>query len=205
MRDATLRKQKDRLLAPWIGAWSATIHPNHISVLALIVGLLAAWATWQQWYWVALALWIGNRVLDGLDGLIARVHHKQSDFGGYLDLLLDFVVYLAIPVAFVASLPTTLNFWAAIALTSSYVLNLLSWSALSAILEKRHLVSGERLTAISMPAGLIEGAETIAFYTVFFLLPSSIGLLFMIMAALVSLTAAQRVWWAWRHLEHNLP
>ncbi|HRW50460.1 MAG: CDP-alcohol phosphatidyltransferase family protein [Caldilinea sp.] len=203
MRDAALRKQKDRLMAPLAGGWAAAIHPNHISVLALVVGLLAAWATWQQWYWAALVLWIGNRVLDGLDGVIARVHHKQSDFGGYLDLILDFVVYLAIPIAFVAAMPTTLNLWAAIALISSFVLNLLSWSTLSAILEKRHLVAGERLTAISMPPGLIEGAETIAFYTLFFLLPGYVGPLFMVMAALVVITAAQRVWWAWRHLEHG--
>ncbi len=201
MRDAILRKQKDRLLAPLAGAWSSTIHPNYISMLALIVGLLAAWATWQQLYWAALALWIGNRVLDGLDGVIARVHHKQSDFGGYLDLILDFVVYLAIPIAFVAAVPTTANLWAAIALIAAYVLNLLSWSTLAAILEKRQLVAEKRLTTIAMPPGLIEGAETIGFYTLFFLLPGCVGTLFVVMAAMVVITATQRVWWAWRHLE----
>lgn len=202
MRDAVLRKQKDRLLAPLAGDWAATIHPNAISVLALGIGLLAAWATWQQWYGWALMLWIGNRVLDGLDGVVARVHHKQSDFGGYLDLILDFIVYLAVPIAFVAAVPSTLNLWAAIALIASFVLNLLSWSTLSAILEKRHAAADDRLTTISMPAGLIEGAETIAFYTLFFLLPTYAGWLFLVMAALVIVTAAQRVLWAWRYLEH---
>ena len=203
MRDAALRKDKDRLLQPIAKRWFAHVHPNWISAVALGFGLACALAAWQQLYIVAILLWAVNRVLDGLDGIVAREHDKQSDFGGYLDLILDFVVYLAIPIAFVAAVPSTLNLWAAIALIASYVLNLLSWSTLSAILEKRHLVAGERLTAITIPAGLIEGAETIAFYTLFFLLPGYVGPLFVLMAALVVLTAAQRVWWAWRHLEHG--
>ena len=108
-----------------------------------------------------------NRVLDGLDGVIARVHDKQSDFGGYLDLLLDFVVYLAVPLAFVGVTPTPVNLWAGIALLSAYVINLLSWSTLSALLEKRRLQSADRLTSVEMPPGLIEGAETILFYVSF--------------------------------------
>lgn len=201
MRDSALRRQKDRLLTPLAGQWASTIHPNHISWAALAFGLLAALATWQQWYGWALALWIANRVLDGLDGVVARVHHKQSDFGGYLDLILDFVVYLAIPIAFVAALPTASNLWALTALLSSYVVNLLSWSVLTAILEKRRTESSNRITTIAMPSGLVEGAETIAFYSLFFLLPAYIGPLFSLMALLVFLTAAQRIWWAYRNIK----
>jgi hypothetical protein len=60
--------------------------------------------------------------------------------------------------------------------------------------------SANRLTSIEMPAGLIEGAETIAFYTLFYLLPSYVGYLFVIFGALVLFTAGQRVWWAARNL-----
>lgn len=201
MRDYALRKQKDRLLTPLAESWLALVHPNVISWIALVFGLAAAWAVWQQWYSLALVLWIINRVLDGLDGLVARIHHKQSDFGGYLDLLLDFIVYLAIPLAFVAAAPVSLNLWALAALLSSFVLNLLSWSVLSAILEKRLAGSPGRMTSITMPPGLIEGAETIVFYSLFFLLPAYIGPLFMLMAVLVFATAIQRVWWAHRTLK----
>jgi hypothetical protein len=51
-----------------------------------------------------------------------------------------------------------------------------------------------------MPPGLIEGAETIAFYTLFFLLPGYTAWLFCVMALLVFFTAGQRIWWAWRHV-----
>ncbi len=201
MQDAFLRRQKDRLLAPMAGAAFAGIHPNLVSVIALFVGLGSVAAILAQLYWVGLVLWALNRILDGLDGLIARLHHKQSDFGGYLDLFLDFIIYLTVPLAFAAALPTTANLWACIALLASYVLNTISWTTLATLLEKRHRQTVTRLTSMEMPTGLVEGAETIAFYTLFYLLPGQLALLFSMMALLVFFTAAQRIWWAYQVLD----
>ena len=203
MRDAVLRQQKDRLLEPLAGPWFASIHPNWISLVALIFGLGAAVAVWQQVWGLGLLLWLLNRMLDGLDGVVARVHHKQSDFGGYLDLLLDFVVYLAVPLAFVAAQPDVLNFWAGLALLASFVLNAVSWTTLAAVLEKRRQATSGRLTTVEMPGGLIEGAETVLFYALFFLFPAYTAWLFLAMAVLVLVTVSQRLWWAYRHLAHT--
>lgn len=200
MRDMALRDQKDRLLTPLVVRFAASIHPNLVSVVALGVGLASVGAVLAGAPGWGLALWAGNRVLDGLDGLVARVHDKQSDFGGYLDLLLDFVIYLAVPLAFMVATPTRLNLWAGVTLLSSYVLNILSWSVLSAILEKRQQKSVGRITAVEMPTGLIEGAETILFYSLFFLLPAYVGWLMLLMGILVFFTAGQRVVWAYRTL-----
>lgn len=200
MRDVALRAHKDRLLTPLVMRLGRRVHPNTVSGIALGVGLLAAAATIQQAYWLGLALWAFNRILDGLDGLVARLFAKQSDFGGYLDLLLDFIVYLAIPLAFIYANPTPFNLWAGLALISVYVLNILSWTVLSAILEKQQRQRDGRLTTVEMPSGLIEGAETIFFYSLFFILPAEVGWLFALMALLVLVTAAQRVRWAHRHL-----
>ncbi len=200
MRDALLRQQKDQLLRPVAKQIFPAIHPNVVSLVAMVVGVLAAGAIWQGAYGAGLALWLLNRVLDGMDGLIARVHNKQSDFGGYLDLLLDFVVYLAIPLAFVAAAPTVFNFWALAALLAAYVLNTVSWAVLSSLIEKRSAASSGRLTSVEMPTGLIEGAETIIFYTLFCLLPGYVAYLFGAMALLVLVTVGQRLVWAWRNL-----
>jgi len=200
MQDMALRKRKDGLMTPLAREFFATIHPNYLSVAALVVGLTSAAAIAGQQLGLGFALWILNRGLDGLDGAVARAHNKQSDFGAYLDLLLDFVIYLAIPLAFIRIAPTGLNMWAALVLLSAYVLNLLSWTTLSTLLEKRRMGSPGRLTGVEMPAGLIEGAETILFYSLFFLLPAHIGLLFGVLALLVFITAGQRVIWAYRHL-----
>ncbi len=199
MRDLALREQKDRLMAPVAAALGA-VHPNWVSVAALAVGLTSAAAVAGQAYTAGLALWALNRILDGLDGVVARTHGKQSDFGGYLDLLLDFIVYLAIPLAFVAAQPAEASFWAALLLLSSYVINLLSWTVLSTVLEKRAAGAAGRLTSVEMPSGLIEGAETIVFYSLFFLLPAYTAVLFTVMALLVFFTAAQRVAWAYNNI-----
>ena len=200
MRDAALRAKKDEYMVPLAQSFFATVHPNVVSLMAMGVGLLAAAAVIQERYWLGLLLWLLNRILDGLDGVIARVHGKQSDFGGYLDLLFDFVIYLVIPIAFLSAAPTVFNLWAGIALISVYVLNIISWTVLGALLEKRHMQSPSRLTSMEMPTGLIEGAETIAVYTLFFFFPAYIGYIFFIFAALVLVTAGQRVLWAARTL-----
>jgi len=187
-------------MTPMVHYMSTSIHPNVISIIALGVGLLAVGAIMVEAYLLGLVLWLLNRILDGLDGVVARVHHKQSDFGGYLDLLLDFIVYLAVPIAFIYAMPTAANLWAGIALLSVYVINLLSWTTLSALLEKRQLQTHKRLTSLEMPTGLIEGAETIAFYGLFCLLPNYVAYLFLVMSVLVLYTAGQRVWWAYKKL-----
>lgn len=111
MRDSILREQKDKYMLPVAEQLFSAIHPNVVSFVALGVGLLCAAATINGAFGLGLLLWLLNRVLDGLDGLVARVHHKQSDFGGYLDLLLDFIVYLAVPIALIYALPTSENLW----------------------------------------------------------------------------------------------
>ena len=201
MQDAYLRRQKDRLLTPMAGQLFAAIHPNTVSIVALLIGLGSVGAIMVEYYWVALLLWVVNRIMDGLDGVIARVHHKQSDFGGFLDLYLDFVIYLTVPLAFIWAMPTTANLWAGLALIGSYVMNSISWTTLAALLEKRQRQTTNRLTSMEMPTGLIEGAETMVFYTLFYFFPTQIALLFAIMAVLVYFTAAQRVWWAYKNLQ----
>lgn len=200
MQDAFLRRQKDRLLKPMAGAAFASVHPNTVSVIAMLVGLGSVVAILLQLYWVGLTLWAINRILDGFDGVVARVYEKQSDFGGYLDLVLDFVIYLAVPIAFMVALPSERNLWTGIALLASYVMNSISWTTLSALLEKRQRQTTDRLTSMEMPTGLIEGAETIIFYTLFYCIPEQVAWLFGMMAVLVFYTAGQRLWWAYYHL-----
>ncbi|MCL4836020.1 MAG: CDP-alcohol phosphatidyltransferase family protein [Caldilineaceae bacterium] len=201
MKDGVLRAQKDRLLEPLARIVGSSLSPNLISILALLPGLLSAAAIVRGELGWGIAFWLLNRLLDGLDGVVARIHGTQSDFGGYLDLLLDYVIYLAIPIAFAWAAPTPAHTWTLIALLASYQINSLSWTLLSSLLEKRSLAGQNRLTSIEMPAGLIEGAETVVFYTLFFLLPGQIPRLFGLMAGLVIVTAGQRVWWAWGKLE----
>jgi len=200
--DILLRAIKDRFLEPLARRLGAGVAPNAVTVLAFVVGLGAAAAAWRQAYAVALALWAANRLLDGLDGTLARVHGRQTDFGGYLDILLDFAVYTAVPTGIALGRPTVPVLTACVALLGSFFVNAASWMYLAAVLERRGAgaaTRGER-TTVTMPPGLIAGAETVVLYTLFLALPGRAAGLFGLMAVLVYLTAAQRLLWAWRHL-----
>lgn len=202
MFDALLRALKDRLLAPLARRLGPGVAPNAVTALACLAGLACAAAAWRRAYGPALALWAANRVLDGLDGTLARVHGRQTDIGGYLDLLLDFVVYAAVPAGLALGRPTPAALTACVALLGAFYVNAASWMYLAAVLEARAAgaaARGER-TTVTMPPGLVAGAETVVFYALFLAFPGHAPGLFALMAALVGLTVGQRVWWARRHL-----
>lgn len=202
MFDVFLRAVKDRLFEPLARLLGPGVAPNAVTLLACLVGLACGAAAWRQAYGAALALWVVNRLLDGLDGTLARVHGRQTEFGGYLDILLDFVVYAAVPTGLALGRPTVATLAAGVALLGSFFVNAASWMYLSAVLERRAAgaeARGER-TTVTMPPGLIAGTETIVFYTSFLAFPARTPELFGVMAALVYLTVGQRVWWARRNV-----
>jgi len=203
MLDPILRTLKDRALDGVARALGERVSPNACSLLSLAAGLLSVLAAFRQVYLIALGLWLLNRILDGLDGSLARVHGRQTDFGGYLDILFDFIVYAAVPAAIVLGMPRDdVAYLTLIALLGSYYLNAASWMYLSAILERRGRgaeARGEQ-TTVTMPQGLIGGSETIIAYVIWLLVPGHIAVLMSVMAALVGVTIIQRVVWASRNL-----
>lgn len=202
MIDKALRVPKEALLSPLAQGPLRRLSPTTVTVLAAIAGLAAAVAASQSAYPAALGLWALNRVLDGLDGTLARATGRQSDAGAYLDIVLDTLVYAAVPAGLALAAGTPAAYLALALLLGSFYLNGATWMYLAALLEKRSAGAAARgeLTTVTMPAGLIEGAETVLFYTLFLLLPGAIVPLFALMAGLVLLTAAQRVTWALREL-----
>ena len=201
MFDDVLRVYKDRLLEPVarrLGPWCP---PTAVSLLALMAGLAAAWLAAQQRYGWAVVAWLANRVLDGLDGTVARAQGRASDFGGYIDILCDFIVYALVPIGLVAGAPTADGWRALAVLLASFYLNAVSWLYLSAVLERRgHEAGSGPVTTVAMPAGLVAGTETIVFYTAFLLFSSHLVPLFLIMAALVLVGVGMRLVWAGRQL-----
>jgi phosphatidylglycerophosphate synthase len=199
MFDSSLRRFKDQVGTP-LARRMSRVSPMYISILALLVGLLAAYTAYKHQYIWALALWLLNRILDGLDGLIARLHDTQSDFGGYVDILTDFVIYAALPIGLVVGSPSSERYLALAFLLGSFYVNTASWMYLAAILEKRAAHDPDTQTTIVMPAGIIGGFETIIAYGVFILFSTYITILFSIFATLVFITTVQRLIWAKRNL-----
>lgn len=203
MLDPLLRSAKDRLLRPLARAAGSRVSPNVVTLVTLLVGLGAAAALTARAYPWALGLWLLNRVMDGLDGTLARLHGRQSDLGGYLDILCDFVVYAALPLGLAAGIGFHGGAaFAAAVLVASFYVNAASWMYLAALLEKRAVGGASRgeQTSVVMPGGLVEGTETVIFFALFIVFPAAAVPLMLTMAAAMAVTVAQRLVWAVRHL-----
>ncbi|MCA9874220.1 MAG: CDP-alcohol phosphatidyltransferase family protein [Anaerolineales bacterium] len=201
MFDNQMRRLKDVVFAP-LGQVLGHIPPASFTLMALLLGLGTAVTLYFQLYLVAFLGWFFNRVFDALDGVVARQQGSQSDFGGYLDIVSDFVVYAVIPIGLVLGRPSATGFMLLAVLLACYYVNAASWIYLAAILEKRAIgaaLQGEQ-TAVTMPVGLIGGTETIVFYALFILFPGWYLWLFALLAALVVLTIFQRLVWAYRRI-----
>ncbi len=202
MLDEWFRLRKERWLAPAACALGRWFTPLALTLLALVAGLGSAVAASRAAWRLALALWLLNRLLDGLDGTVARVTQRQTDFGGYLDILLDFVVYAAMPIGIAVALDTRAVWLAAVVLLASWFVNAASWMYLAAVLERRGAGASARgeLTSVTMPSGLVAGTETVLFFVAFLLWPEQFVTLAWIMAAGVTVGIVQRLVWAARAL-----
>ena len=160
MFDAQIRPLIDRLLNP-IGKGLAArkVSANHITIIGMLFGLAAAVCVAFQLFDIAFWLILLNRTADGLDGTVARAS-MATDFGGYLDIVCDFVFYSSIPVAFAFAQPE--NALASAFLIFSFIGTASSFLAF-AILAEKHNISTEirGKKAFYYLGGLTEGAETI--------------------------------------------
>lgn len=206
MLDDKMRLYKDKMFIP-LARRLGHLSPNAITITAMLFGLAAAAFAARQMFLIAFGLWLVNRILDGLDGLMARLQDRQTDFGGYLDIVADFVVYAAVPIGILLGQPSVALGISLALLLGSFYVNAASWMYLAAILEKRNLgatVRGEP-TTVTMPAGLVGGTETILFFSTFLIFPGIVQWLFLAMAALTMVGVLQRVRWARVHLHPVSP
>mgnify|MGYP002634985988 FL=1 len=74
--------------------------------------------------------------MDGIDGAYARMTDQCSDFGGYLDICIDFTIYGLVPIGVTAGDPTN-EAWLALSLMEvSFFVNAAGLFMLSALIEK---------------------------------------------------------------------
>ncbi len=184
-----------------LGRWlvRAGVGANTLTVAGCALGLAAALAIALQAYLWGLGLLLASRLLDGLDGTVARLT-QPSDAGGFLDITLDFVFYAAIPLGFALADPAAHALPAAV-LLASFIGTGSSFLAFAALAEKR----GLRDTALPGKSfyflgGLTEATETIAVFAAMCLWPQHFAWLAYGFAALCALTTALRIGWGFARL-----
>lgn len=162
MLDGIARRLVDPILVRAARPLAARgVSPDAITLCGMAAGVAGALAVVLGEPQGGLGLFLAGRALDGLDGTVARMSGRKSDFGGYLDIVCDFVVYAAIPLAFAILDPAANALPAAVLLAAFYV-NGASFLGFAVLAERRGLVGAARgEKSLYFTAGLAEGTETI--------------------------------------------
>jgi phosphatidylglycerophosphate synthase len=195
MLDARLRK----LIDPPLDALGQRLAQRGVSADGITWGgFLVGCGAWgllalQSYGW-ALALILLNRLADGLDGAVAR-HARQTDLGGYLDIVLDFLFYSGVVFFFAVGRPE--QALPAAFLIFSFVGTGASFLAFAALAAKRGIATAARgAKSIYYLGGLTEGTETIALFMAVCLFPDYFAWLAWIFGTLCWLTTAGRIYQA---------
>lgn len=176
---------------------SVGISANALTFAGLAVGWVAAGAIAAQAFWTGAALILVSRLLDGLDGAVARAT-APTDRGGFLDISLDFLFYPAIPLAFAIADPSA-NALAAAVLLAAFVSTGTSFLAFATIAAKRGLTSVDYPEkSFYFLGGLTEATETLAFFIAMCVWPQHFAPLAMLFAAMCAVTIATRIYWGWQ-------
>jgi phosphatidylglycerophosphate synthase len=193
MLDGWARRKLDPMLGRIAGRLAgAGVSANSITVCACLVGLAAAAAISAGMPWLGLALLLLSRLGDGLDGAVAKLNGK-TDLGGYLDIVLDFVFYGAVPLGFALADPGS-NALAAAALLFAFYVNGSSFLAYAVMAEKRKMSTEARGSkSLFFTSGLAEATETILVFVLFCLFPAWFVPLAWAFAALTLYTALSRI------------
>ncbi|MBX9697077.1 MAG: CDP-alcohol phosphatidyltransferase family protein [Alphaproteobacteria bacterium] len=174
---------------------------NTMTGIGFFCGILAMAFISCKWYGTG-AVMIGlNRLFDGLDGAIAR-HKGLTDFGGFLDIVFDFIVYAGIVLAFGCADPQHLL--ASTFLIFSFIGPMVSFLAYAIIAAKRDLQSVKRgKKSFYYLGGLCEGTETAFFLILFCLFPHYFVALSLTFVLLCWITTIGRIYNAWTDFDKS--
>ena len=174
------------------------IAANAVTIAGLALGLIGAACVAFGHFATGLIFILLGRLLDGLDGAVAR-HSRKTDFGGYLDITCDFLMYGAVPLAFVLHDPA-LNGAAGAFLLASFYTNGASFLGYAILAERFDLeTSAQGVKSLYYSNGLLEGTETIVFFILLCLFPAAFAGMAWVFGTLCFVTAVLRVWGA-RHV-----
>lgn len=187
-------KQQQIRLAQQLIDWG--LSANQVTLMGFVLGMAALPLLAFEYYLLAIGAMLLNRLLDGLDGTMARLT-QVSDRGGFLDIVLDFLFYSAIPLGFALANPAE-NALAAAVLIYSFVGTGSSFLAFAIFAAKRQLSSSAYPhKSFYYLGGLTEATETLLVFTLMCLIPAWFSVLAYGFASLCLLSTALRIYTGW--------
>jgi len=173
------------------------LNANQLTLLGFLTGVFAAFLIAHEAYLAGAMAILASRLLDALDGAVARLT-RATDAGGFLDIALDFVFYASIPLAFAVSDPAR-NALPAAVLLAAFIGTGSSFLAFAVMAAKRGLSNlATPNKSFYFLGGLTEASETLICFMAMCAWPGLFIELAYGFAALCALTTATRIWWGWK-------
>lgn len=168
---------------------------NMMTLIGLLFGLMAILFIIFHQYSLAASFILCNRLADGLDGAIAR-QSQLTDFGGFLDIVCDFIIYSGVVFAFGLIHPENLLY--ASFLIFSFIGPITSFLAYAIIASKRQITSQKRgKKSFYYLGGMCEGTETAAVLILFCLIPQHFNTICIVFGIMCWITTLGRIYNAW--------
>ena len=166
------------------------IRANWITFLGLVFAFLLLLALSFGYFYLCIFFVLMNRICDGLDGCLARLE-GPSNFGGFIDIVFDFVFYSFVPLGF--AIYAESNYFACVVLLTAFYINGGTFLGFASIASKNCKSIDFGKKSIYYSDGLIEGTETVIFFSLFCLFPDYFNLIAYIFAGLTLITAGNRI------------
>ncbi len=163
-----------------------------LTAIGLAFAVLCFIALALAWYHWALFFIALNRLMDGLDGPVARVGGGASDLGGYFDIVADFIFYSGFVFFFAVGAPD--HALAAAFLIFSFTgtgTSFLAYAILAAKRGEQTAQQGQK--SFYYLSGLMEGAETILAFVLICLFPTWFSVIAVVFGFLCWATTLGRV------------
>lgn len=169
--------------------------PDQITIVAFILGLVAAVLTAQEYPIMALALLWLSGLFDVLDGTVARLIKKTSPGGALLDLILDRLVEAAMIFGFFYWMPE--HTWMYLLFLTGVIFNFSTFLAAGSLYKNL----GDK--SMYYDSGLLERTETFIFFSFILLFPQITFYLFLIFNILMFATGIRRFYGIYRFGEEK--
>lgn len=158
-----------------------------VSAGAFLVGLCAIPAIARHAYLAGLAFLLANRLIDALDGAVAR-QTRATGRGAFLDMTLDHIVFAGLPFGFALANP-------ACGLAASFFVFAIAASGFSCIFLQRH-VSQPGETLYSFVGRIMEDTELTLAFAIACFRPDWFAIVAYVAGVLCFLTAGSRIGYA---------
>ena len=172
------------------------LNANIVSLLGLFFSFVSFFLIINFNFISALFFFILGRIMDGVDGNLAH-RTGRTDFGGFLDIVFDFISYSLIPLAFILILNSN-AFYGSILLASFFGTG--STFLALAIFERKIFLLDSHNKSFFHVEGLIGGGITIFFLSLMMIFPNSFNLISIIFSILCIIGTIERIYYAYNIL-----